>query len=101
MWSSKPSTEMKSRFGKTTMLSGKAGTAALADEAFLTSASQFVMPIVEIDGQRIGGGQPVANLVEGHDTGEVDAIVNGEVGRPLPQLRFLRPLAQKRQVQVG
>ena len=29
-----------------------------ADEAFLTSASQFVMPIVEIDGQRIGGGQP-------------------------------------------
>lgn len=33
-----------------------------ADEAFLTSASQFVMPIVEIDGRRIGGGQvgPVA-----------------------------------------
>ena len=29
-----------------------------ADEAFLTSASQFVMPIVEIDGKRIGGGQP-------------------------------------------
>ena len=29
-----------------------------ADEAFLTSASQFVMPIVDIDGQRIGGGQP-------------------------------------------
>jgi D-alanine transaminase len=29
-----------------------------ADEAFLTSASQFVMPIVEIDGRRIGGGQP-------------------------------------------
>lgn len=29
-----------------------------ADEAFLTSASQFVMPVVEIDGQRIGGGQP-------------------------------------------
>ena len=29
-----------------------------ADEAFLTSASQFVMPIVEIDGERIGGGQP-------------------------------------------
>ena len=28
-----------------------------ADEAFLTSASQFVMPIVEIDGKRIGGGQ--------------------------------------------
>ncbi len=28
-----------------------------ADEAFLTSASQFVMPIVEIDGHRIGGGQ--------------------------------------------
>jgi D-alanine transaminase len=29
-----------------------------ADEAFLTSASQFIMPIVEIDGHRIGGGQP-------------------------------------------
>ena len=29
-----------------------------ADEAFLTSASQFVMPIVEIDGHSIGGGQP-------------------------------------------
>ncbi len=29
-----------------------------ADEAFLTSASQFVMPIVEIDGHRVGGGQP-------------------------------------------
>ena len=29
-----------------------------ADEAFLTSASQFVMPIAEIDGRRIGGGQP-------------------------------------------
>jgi D-alanine transaminase len=33
-----------------------------ADEAFLTSASQFVMPITEIDGKMIGGGQvgPVA-----------------------------------------
>ncbi len=29
-----------------------------ADEAFYTSASGFVMPIVEIDGNRIGGGQP-------------------------------------------
>ena len=29
-----------------------------ADEAFLTSASNFVMPIVEIDNKRIGGGQP-------------------------------------------
>jgi D-alanine transaminase len=29
-----------------------------ADEAFLTSASQFVMPIVEVNGARIGGGQP-------------------------------------------
>lgn len=29
-----------------------------ADEAFLTSASNFVLPIVEIDGNRIGGGQP-------------------------------------------
>jgi D-alanine transaminase len=28
-----------------------------ADEAFLTSASQFVIPITEIDGHRIGGGQ--------------------------------------------
>ncbi|MGH6854637.1 MAG: D-amino-acid transaminase [Aestuariivirga sp.] len=29
-----------------------------ADEAFLTSASNFVLPITEIDGKRIGGGQP-------------------------------------------
>ncbi|MBC8035715.1 MAG: D-amino-acid transaminase [Rhizobiales bacterium] len=29
-----------------------------ADEAFLTSASNFVLPITEIDGNRIGGGQP-------------------------------------------
>jgi D-alanine transaminase len=29
-----------------------------AEEAFLTSASTFVMPIVEIDGRQIGGGQP-------------------------------------------
>ncbi|MGQ0483851.1 MAG: D-amino-acid transaminase [Hyphomicrobiales bacterium] len=29
-----------------------------ADEAFLTSASNFVLPIVEIDGHRIGGGRP-------------------------------------------
>jgi D-alanine transaminase len=29
-----------------------------ADEAFITSASQFVMPVTEIDGKRIGGGQP-------------------------------------------
>jgi D-alanine transaminase len=29
-----------------------------ADEAFLTSATNFVLPIIEIDGRRIGGGQP-------------------------------------------
>ena len=29
-----------------------------ADEAILTSASNFVLPIVEIDGKRVGGGQP-------------------------------------------
>ncbi|MGI9415429.1 MAG: D-amino-acid transaminase [Hyphomicrobiales bacterium] len=29
-----------------------------ADEAFMTSASSFVLPIVEIDGRQIGGGQP-------------------------------------------
>jgi D-alanine transaminase len=29
-----------------------------ADEAFITSASAFVMPVVEIDGQPIGGGTP-------------------------------------------
>ena len=34
------------------------GEAYGADEAFLTSASNFVMPITEIDGHRIGGGQP-------------------------------------------
>jgi D-alanine transaminase len=35
-----------------------ADEAYAADEAFLTSASQFVMPVTEIDGHRIGGGQP-------------------------------------------
>lgn len=35
-----------------------AGEAYGADEAFLTSASNFVLPITEIDGRRIGGGQP-------------------------------------------
>jgi len=34
------------------------GEAYEADEAFLTSATNFVLPIVEIDGRRIGGGQP-------------------------------------------
>lgn len=29
-----------------------------ADEAFITGASTFVTPVVEIDGTRIGGGQP-------------------------------------------
>jgi len=29
-----------------------------ADEAFITSASSFVMPVVEIDGQAVGTGQP-------------------------------------------
>ncbi|MEM8536443.1 MAG: D-amino-acid transaminase [Pseudomonadota bacterium] len=29
-----------------------------ADEAFITSASTFVMPVVEIDGQAVGGGTP-------------------------------------------
>lgn len=32
--------------------------AKAASEAFLTSASSFVMPIVEIDGDMVGGGQP-------------------------------------------
>lgn len=32
--------------------------ALAADEAFLSSATTLVMPIVEIDGQQIGGGQP-------------------------------------------
>lgn len=35
-----------------------ADEAYAADEAFLTSASNFVLPITEIDGHRIGGGQP-------------------------------------------
>ncbi|SET14901.1 D-amino-acid transaminase [Paracoccus homiensis] len=36
--------------------------AQAADEAFVTSASAFVMPVVEIDGQAVGGGRvgPVA-----------------------------------------
>lgn len=29
-----------------------------ADEAFVTSASTFVMPVVEIDGAQIGAGTP-------------------------------------------
>ncbi len=32
--------------------------ARAADEAFVTSASAFVMPVVAIDGQRIGSGRP-------------------------------------------
>ncbi|SEH99057.1 D-amino-acid transaminase [Paracoccus alkenifer] len=32
--------------------------AKAADEAFITSASAFVMPVVEIDGARLGDGQP-------------------------------------------
>jgi D-alanine transaminase len=32
--------------------------AKAADEAFVTSASAFVMPVVEIDGTRLGGGVP-------------------------------------------
>ena len=32
--------------------------AKAADEAFITSASAFVMPVVEIDGTRLGGGTP-------------------------------------------
>jgi len=41
--------------------------AAKADEAFITSASAFVMPVVELDGQAIGAGKPgtvVARLRE-------------------------------------
>lgn len=29
-----------------------------ADEAFITSASTFVMPIVEVDGAQVGDGKP-------------------------------------------
>lgn len=32
--------------------------ALAADEAFITSASTFVMPVVEIDGQAVGAGRP-------------------------------------------
>ncbi|KTS17942.1 D-amino acid aminotransferase [Methylobacterium indicum] len=32
--------------------------AEAAAEAFFTSASAFVMPVIEIDGKRVGGGQP-------------------------------------------
>ena len=41
--------------------------AQLADEAFITSASAFVMPVVEIDGTQVGTGKPgqiVARLRE-------------------------------------
>ncbi len=32
--------------------------AAGADEAFITSASAFVMPVVEVDGVTLGDGKP-------------------------------------------
>jgi len=32
--------------------------ALAAKEAFITSASTFVVPVVEIDGQAVGGGKP-------------------------------------------
>ena len=32
-----------------------------ADEAFITSASTFVMPVIEIDGNKIGQGVPGSN----------------------------------------
>jgi len=32
--------------------------AQAADEAFFTSASAFVMPVVEVDGVRLGDGKP-------------------------------------------
>jgi D-alanine transaminase len=32
-----------------------------ADEAFITSASTFVMPVIEIDGKKIGSGMPGFN----------------------------------------
>ena len=32
-----------------------------ADEAFITSASTFVMPVIEIDGNQIGHGTPGSN----------------------------------------
>ena len=32
--------------------------AQLADEAFITSASAFVMPVVEVDGAKLGSGKP-------------------------------------------
>ena len=32
--------------------------AKLCDEAFITSASTFVLPVVEIDGQPLGTGMP-------------------------------------------
>jgi D-alanine transaminase len=31
-----------------------------ADEAFITSASAFVMPVVEVDGKSVGTGKPGA-----------------------------------------
>ncbi len=32
--------------------------AQAADEAFITSASAFVMPVVEVDGAKLGSGTP-------------------------------------------
>ena len=47
-----------------------------ADEAFVTSASAFVMPVVEIDGVKLGGGTPgrVADTAEGNLSGRKPQI---------------------------
>lgn len=47
--------------------------AKAADEAFITSASAFVMPVVEMDGQPIGTGQP------GHVTARLREIYLDEM----------------------
>ena len=57
-----------------------------ADEAFITSASAFVMPVVEIDGTAIGDGRPgtvTARLREVYlDEMRKAAILSGAVPSP-------------------
>jgi D-alanine transaminase len=69
-----------------------------AQEAFVTSASQAVMPVVRIDGRVIGPGSPgpIATALRGdfHRHAEISAIPPATLaaGRPDRQLRLALPI---------
>ena len=48
------------RFEFAQLENGTVEEAKAADEAFITSASAFVMPVVEVDGKAVGTGKPGA-----------------------------------------